>query len=51
MKTFSSLETAKTYAAEMFVKYDTAKFVIVHVSNDAGRAVYEIDAAGNVCSC
>ena len=51
MKTFNSLESAKTYAAEMFAKYDTAKSVIVHVSNETGRAVYDIDANGKVASC
>ena len=51
MKTFKSLEEAKTYAAEMFAKYDTAKSVIVHVANDSGRAVYEISANGTVASC
>jgi len=51
MKTFTSLEAAKSYAAEMFAKYDTAKSVIVHVANDNGRAVYDIDANGNARSC
>jgi hypothetical protein len=51
MKTFNSLEAAKTYAAEMFAKYDTAKSVIVHVANETGRAVYDIDANGKVASC
>ena len=51
MKTFKSLEDAKTYAAEMFAKYDTAKSVIVHVSDDNGRAVYDISATGTVASC
>jgi hypothetical protein len=51
MKTFKSLEEAKTYAAEMFAKYDTAKSVIVHVANDSGRAVYDISANGTVASC
>jgi hypothetical protein len=51
MKTFTSLEAAKTYAAEMFAKYDTAKSVIVHVANENGRAVYDIDANGKVASC
>ena len=51
MKTFKSLEDAKTYAAEMFAKYETAKSVIVHVANDNGRAVYDISAKGTVASC
>ena len=51
MKTFTSLEVAKTYAAEMFAKYDTAKSVIVHVANENGRAVYDIDASGKVATC
>jgi hypothetical protein len=51
MKTFKSLEDAKTYAAEMFAKYDTAKSVIVHVANENGRAVYDISSNGTVASC
>jgi hypothetical protein len=51
MKTFKTLEDAKTYAAEMFAKYETAKSVIVHVANDSGRAVYDIQANGKVASC
>lgn len=51
MKTFTSLEDAKAYAAEMFAKYDTAKSVIVHVANEEGRAVYDISATGTVVSC
>jgi hypothetical protein len=51
MKTFKSLEDAKTYAAQMFAKYDTAKSVIVHIANDTGRAVYDISANGSVASC
>lgn len=51
MKTFASLESAKIYAAEMFAKYETAKSVIVHVANETGRAVYDIDANGRVASC
>ena len=51
MKTFASLEAAKTYAAEMFAKHETAKSVIVHVANDAGRAVYDIHADGKIISC
>ena len=51
MKTFASLEAAKIYAAEMFAKYETAKSVIVHVANETGRAVYDIDASGKAASC
>lgn len=51
MKTFKTIEEAKTYAAEMFAKYDTAKSVIVHIANDNGRAVYDISANGTVASC
>lgn len=51
MKTFKSIEEAKKYAAEMFVKYDTAKFVFVHVANEQGRAVYEIDEYGKARNC
>ena len=51
MKTFKTIEEAKAYAAEMFVKYETAKSVIVHVANESGRAVYDISANGTVASC
>ena len=51
MTTFKSLEDAKTYAAQMFAKYDTAKSVIVHVANENGRAVYDISANGTVANC
>ena len=51
MKTFKSLEDAKTYAAKMFAEYYNAKSVIVHVANENGRAVYDISANGTVASC
>ena len=51
MKTFKTIDEAKTYAAEMFAKYETAKSVIVHVANESGRAVYDISCDGKVASC
>jgi hypothetical protein len=42
MKTFKSLEDAKTYAAQMFAKYDTAKSVTISTVAANGGQVMQM---------
>jgi len=51
MKTFSTLNDAKAYAAAMFAKYDTAKSVIVHVDANGTGKVYDISRDGKTVNC
>lgn len=51
MKSFQSLNEAKTYAAVMFAKYDTAKSVIVHVEANGMGKVYDISRDGKIAKC
>jgi len=51
MKTFQTLNEAKSYAAVMFTKYDTAKSVIVHVDANGTGKVYDISRDGKIARC